>query len=294
MSRFDVSPAAPHELLPACRILFARTPGAERDRAAEHCHDRLLSDGEASTIFVARENGRLRAAALVQTLPGALGIALPPRGQSRQLEDAVTVAACAWLRARGVKVCQAFAMADERDEMAPLERNGFKHTTQLVFLKHTGTRTKSPAQPSSRLTFAFRAPPLVGDMRGTLLATHLDSLDCPELNRPRTADEIAEGFTEALHSEWYLATRGNEHVGLAIVEPGAEGAIELTYLGIEPGLRGRGFGSELLNFIVTSVGYSGPLNVSVDARNLPAMRLYARHGFVEYDRREVWLASWGA
>ncbi|MBP3958627.1 GNAT family N-acetyltransferase [Gemmata sp. G18] len=292
MSRFDVSQAAPHELLPACRLLFARSGAADRDQFVERCHDRLLSDGEASRIFVARESGRLRAAALVQTLPGALGIALPPRGHSRQFEDAVTAAACAWLRERGVKVCQAFAAQNERDEMAPLERHGFKHTTQLVFLRHSGTRTKSSAQPTPRLTFAFSAPPLVDHMEDTLLATHIDSLDCPELNRPRTAAEIMRGFAETPHSEWYLATRGDEHVGLAIIEPGAEGAIDLTYLGIEPTKRGRGFGSELLNFVITSVAYSGPLNVSVDARNAPAMRLYARHGFAEYDRREVWLASW--
>jgi mycothiol synthase len=35
------------------------------------------------------------------------------------------------------------------------------------------------------------------------------------------------------------------------------------------------------------------LTVSVDARNEPAMKLYARHGFTEYDRREVWLACFG-
>ena len=34
------------------------------------------------------------------------------------------------------------------------------------------------------------------------------------------------------------------------------------------------------------------LTVSVDVRNTPATALYARHGFVEYDRRAVWLAAW--
>ena len=77
MPRFDVSPAAPHELLPACRLLFA-------DGRAEAGRDRLVSGGEASGLFVARAGGRVRAAALVQALPGGLGGAGPPRGYSRE------------------------------------------------------------------------------------------------------------------------------------------------------------------------------------------------------------------
>src|SRR5688500_3095543 len=107
MARFEVSRAAPHELLPACRLLFA-------EGRAEHSRDRILSAAHTSGVFVARDaNGRLHAAALVQALPGALGVAWPPRGDSRAAVDAATAAACEWLRGRGVKVCQAFAAASE-------------------------------------------------------------------------------------------------------------------------------------------------------------------------------------
>ena len=69
---------------------------------------------------------------------------------------------------------------------------------------------------------------------------------------------------------------------------------ELTYIGVVPGARGRGFGADLLNYAMAAAGLEGVavLNVSVDARNTPAMRLYARHKFAEYDRRGVWLAAW--
>src|SRR5437868_2938864 len=111
MPRFEVSPAAAHELWPACRLLFA-------DGRAENCRDRLLTDPHTSGLFVARDStGRLRAAALVQALPGALGVAWPPRGDSPGALDAVTAAACEWLRGRGVKVCQAFAAASEISDM---------------------------------------------------------------------------------------------------------------------------------------------------------------------------------
>ena len=58
MPRFAVSQAAAQELLPACRLLFAAR--------AEHSRDRLLSDRDASGLFVACGGGRLCGAALVQ------------------------------------------------------------------------------------------------------------------------------------------------------------------------------------------------------------------------------------
>ncbi len=286
MSPFVVSPAAPHELLPACRLLFAATH-------AEHSRDRLLADGRASALFVARDaDGRLRAAALVEALPGAMGVAWAPRGDSRDAIDAVTVAACAWLRERCVKVCQAFAAASEREEMAPLERCGFRHATQLVFLRGD---LSPECEPTRLLSFAPARPPFSEEFAATLLATHAGTLDCPELNATRTPAEVLDGFTASPAVQWHLASLSGERVGVVVLEYAKDyGAAALTYLGVVPAARGRKLGAELLTFAVGEAVAARllALNVSVDARNAPAMKLYARHGFVEYDRREVWLASW--
>src|SRR5262245_41788537 len=93
-----VSPARPHELLPALRLLFPQ--------AAESTRDSLDPDG----VLVSRNTaGRVCGAVMVQVIPGALGLAWPPRAESPEVEDALVTAACDWLRSRGVKVCQAFA-----------------------------------------------------------------------------------------------------------------------------------------------------------------------------------------
>ena len=76
---------------------------------------------------------------------------------------------------------------------------------------------------------------------------------------------------------------------------GATGdGLEVSYLGLVPAARRRGLAGALIRFAdrVASTGGYRTLNVSVDVRNTPAMKLYARHGFIEYDRREVWLAAW--
>jgi ribosomal protein S18 acetylase RimI-like enzyme len=283
MASLTASLAAAHELLPACRLLF-------RD-GAEHSRDRLLAAREPTGLFVARDSGgALRAAALVQSLPGAMGVAWPPRGDSRVAEDVATRAACEWLRGRGVKVCQAFAPASEAAEMAPLERGGFCHTTQLALLQSDLSTACEP----SRLSFAAHRLPS-DEFAATLIATHEGTLDCPELNAPRTAEEVLAGFTSSGAADWHLATLDGKPVGVALIEYVKDfETAELTYLGVVPVLRGRGLGAELLRFALCEASGArlAELKVSVDARNAPAMRLYAAHGFAEYDRREVWLASW--
>jgi ribosomal protein S18 acetylase RimI-like enzyme len=284
MARLRASLAAAHELLPACRILF-------RD-GAEHSRDRLLAAREPAGLFVARDSGgKLRAAALVQVLPGAMGVAWPPRGDSRDAEDAATLAACAWLRGRGVKVCQAFAPPGGDAEVAPLERCGFRHTTQLALLQSDLSAAREP----SRLSFTAHGAAPPADFAAALLATHEGTLDCPELNAPRTPEELLAGFTASGAAEWHLASLDREPVGVVLMEFVADfEAAELTYLGVVPAFRGRGLGAELLRFALREAAGARlrELKVSVDTRNEPAMRLYAAHGFAEYDRREVWLASW--
>ncbi|MDY3551060.1 GNAT family N-acetyltransferase [Gemmata sp. JC717] len=293
MPRFDVSPAAPHELLPACRLLF-NTPNSEGVR------DRLLSAGASSNVFVARARGRVCAAALAQALPGAIGVSCPPRGDSPEAEDAVASAACVWLRGRGVRVCQAFALANELHLMNSLERVGFRYTTQLAFLRREtagGARDEHGPRVSCE-PVPLSDSPLSVQVREVLLATHRATLDCPELNAPRTADEIVAGFEVAPNRECRLVYHEGRCVGVLLLDlldtdSGARDA-ELSYLGIVPEARGHGLGRAALAFALGTLSDAGAgaLSLSVDMRNTPAARLYARLGFAEYERRGVWLATW--
>jgi ribosomal protein S18 acetylase RimI-like enzyme len=291
MPPFTVSSAAAHELLPACRLLFA-------DGLAEHRRERLLSDSDTSGLFVARSgDGKLQAAALVQTLPGALGVAWAPRGDSAEAIGAVTAAACEWLHFRGVKVCQAFASAEEVPDMIGLERHGFRHTTQLVFMLHEVDRAEDRTQSRNRAEGEYYRAAIREEFVTTLLATHTDTLDCPELNGSRTNDELVAGFelpgVAPVSARHFLAKVEDTPIGVLVTNPG-DGALELTYLGVVPSARRRGYGNQLVRrvlFDAVAMDFS-TVTLSVDARNAPAMKLYARHGFVEYDRREVWLAAW--
>ncbi len=287
MPPFVVSQATVPEFLPACRLLFP-------DGSAEQRGHRILGDPHPTGLFVARDaNWRLHAAALVQVVPGALGVAWAPRGDSAEAVDAVTAAACAWLREHGVKVCQAFAPASEAADMAPLEGSGFRHVTQLVFLRRKVDRERDRPRPVDWIDGAYYLPALKDVFAATLLATHAGTLDCPELNGHRTDAELVAGYElPDRASSWHFrAESAGRLVGVVTTNP-ADSALELTYLGVVPAERGRGFGDKLVQFVLHAAAVAfDSLTLSVDARNTPAMKLYTRHAFVEYDRREVWLAQ---
>jgi len=303
--RFTVSPATPDELTTACRVLAARPPEPERDGAALRFRD-LLTGGELDPagLFAARdEAGAVRGAMLVQALPGALGLAWPPRAERGKfqtaIEDALAAAACGWLRGRGVKVCQAFGPAAARADAAAFGRHGFRLVTRVTHLRRAGGDGDRAFDPAAGpLAFEPFAPAARAEFAATLLATYHDSRDCPELTGTRTAAELLDGFRGPVtpgRDWWYLVRHAGDPVGVVLFDTGLEpGVLELNYLGLVPAARGRGWGDWLVRFALGHAAADGSLalNLSVDERNAPALRLYERHGFVEYDRRDVYLAAW--
>ncbi|MFO0796908.1 MAG: GNAT family N-acetyltransferase [Gemmataceae bacterium] len=286
------SAAGPDDLAAACRALASTRPALARADAARRFLD-LLRGGEfdPAGLFVTRgAGGTVRGAVLAQTLPGALGILFPPRSHRAADADPLLAAALEWLRGRGVKVCQSFAPGGDRTDEPTLARAGFRHVTAVVHLRRErrdepppgGALTVEPVDDANRAAFT-----------AALLASHDGSLDCPELTGTRTAADLLAGFhppPPARPDWWALARHDGAAVGVVLLEPGTEvGAVELSYLGLVPAARGRGWGAELLRVALRAAGDARALTVSVDARNGPARRLYERHGFGEADRREVFL-----
>lgn len=299
---FTVAPIAFDERAAAARLLVAHEPATGRDRSAVRCLD-LLASGELDVrgLFGASDDsGALCGVVLVQPLPGALGLAWPPRMAAHPdrhaIEGALLGAACGWLRNRGVKVCQAFAAACELPAFAPLARHGFRHITQVLHLRceNVGLHDVRDATDLPIAMQRYR-PPLRGRFREVLLATYDGSCDCPELNGTRTPDEMLAAFGEREPPHWFLAEERGTPLGVLMLDSSSEPrTLEIAYLGLLPAARGRGFGDALVRSALQSAHDSGirSLTLSVDVRNEPALRLYRRHGFTERDRQEVFLAAW--
>ena len=80
------------------------------------------------------------------------------------------------------------------------------------------------------------------EQRNVLLATHEDTLDCPELNASRTPEEIVAAFRPTVleNRSWWSAYESGQQVGVVLFEGGTDNAVELSYLGLIPSARGRG------------------------------------------------------
>lgn len=69
------------------------------------------------------------------------------------------------------------------------------------------------------------------------------------------------------------------------------GFAELTYVGLVPAARGRGFGTLAVRAALRRATAAGNdwLTLSVDERNAPAVTMYRRLGFREFDVQHVFL-----
>ena len=296
----STSRATSEERESACRLLVSVRPTLDRDRAAQHYLDLFDSrELDPSGLFVARgEGGAIRGAMVVQEMPGALGLAWAPtasRGPDRTaIEDSLVATSCNWLRSRGVKVCQAFAGESDCDAFAPLVRYGFARIAKLADLRW---ELGPIATPDSRLSYE----PLDGENRAaftrTLLETFEGSLDCPEITGTRTDEEVLEGYLQepAIPEQWFAVRLDGKPLGVVLLDRSHDPAVwELTYLGIAPRFRGRGLGAELVKFALQQAANRGAqaMQLSVDSRNAPALRLYQTLGFQASGEREVFLAHW--
>lgn len=110
------------------------------------------------------------------------------------------------------------------------------------------------------------------------------SLDCPRLTGLRNIDDTIRGHMasgEFTPETWWLLQEGDQPLGVVLVNrsPGMDGA-ELVYLGLSVRGRGRGFGDFLMQQAIYSASKLGVnrLTLAVDAENVPAQRLYFKHG----------------
>jgi ribosomal protein S18 acetylase RimI-like enzyme len=130
----------------------------------------------------------------------------------------------------------------------------------------------------------------------TLERTYEGTLDFPELSNIRTVDEILTSYRANLlyrPEHWRLAILRGELAGvLMLTELEPLGGWDLTYIGIVPEQRQKGLGRMILDAALHIVAHAAGthLDVAVDARNLPALQLYAGQGFQLQSERRVCLS----
>jgi ribosomal protein S18 acetylase RimI-like enzyme len=230
------------------------------------------------------------------------------------------------LETRGFRLAQ--AVLDEsagRQAGRDLKNGGMPRVTELLYLERDtatpmqelasisaqepvehmeGQRTHARLLPErsacSCLEFQWQpfSIPLESEFRSVLQATYTGSLDMPELEGIRSLDDILGGHKAAgrfVAERWWLGrVRGKPELAavLLMAEVPGRDVWEVIYLGLTPQARGHGLGRAVLRHALELARPRAAwLELAVDLRNTPALRLYKAAGFVARDRRAVHLVT---
>jgi len=297
-----VETARPEDREVALRLVFLHFDEYERERrVANALHLMEIGKLDPAGLFVVCDANGVHGAMICLPIPGASALVWPPRVQrmpaADAVEDALVCRAVGWLRERGAKLGQALLAPSEAHLAVPLERNGFRNVTTLLYVCRSADRPLDAAG-RTRLTFQSYDSCDPALFARTLLRTYEGTRDCPEVNGVRTIDEILDGHkadSKLNLDRWWLALDGGQSVGVLLVTESAEWqAWEVAYVGVVPEARGRGLGRELMHKAVVEaqLAETEQLTLCVDARNTPAITLYRSLKFERYDERRVYLAVW--
>jgi ribosomal protein S18 acetylase RimI-like enzyme len=285
-----VRSASPGELGPALRLVLG--PAATEEQVRDFITFAGARGIDLQLLCVAEREGRLTHAALPVVSPGRtmLLFVSPPgdRGGAAAAEEVVSRlidAGCRVSADQGAHLAQ--ALIDPGDE--GLQRiyagAGFRPMAELLYLQGSPRAdAAAPVLPPhcqwvtySEQTHAQFAEAIVG--------SYEQSLDCPALNGLRDVEDVilghkASGVFDPSH--WLLLCQGPRPMGVLLLASSGrdQGTMELVYLGLAAEARGRSVGQILMKqaLAVTVAGKHERLSLAVDARNVPALKLYYRHG----------------
>lgn len=300
----DVLPCPPADRASALQVLYRRVPEPLRVQLIAG----VLGDAgkglvDLSGLWVARRRGRIVGAMLTQALAGRAAAVWAPEvalswGRAATA-TALVRAALDDLRTRGVRIAQALV-----DDSAPrqgatdLARGGLPHITDLMYLERDTAAPLAVDSAGPRFSWRDYGPATEAEFRQVLQETYAGSLDMPELEGVRALDDILASHRAGGRfnpSRWQVGHLPAEPAAAAILllsEQPERDAWEVAYLGLTPPARGRGLGRAALAYAIDQARpFTSRLELAVDIRNTPALRLYRAAGFSRFDRRAVHLAA---
>lgn len=298
MPLITIRPAEPSEHFAALPLLWSET-----DEPGIRTQDLLTSAerGEISLkeLLVAEIAGRLVGAGLFTVQPGRVGFVWPPgvapdEPLAAEIQRAILEAVSRRLDELDLTIGQVILEPGDFAMRAVLEQNGFPHLTDLHYMVLKPDSARNIECPLGVETEPFRPEENTERFARALDRTYLGTLDCPELEGLRTAQEaiLAHQATGKFDPNmWWLFRHHTRDAGVLFLnEHPDRDLFEIVYLGVVPEARGKGLGQIMVEWAKTEAGRKKrSLVLAVDARNHPARRLYERAGFREVTVQSVHL-----
>lgn len=298
----SIGPCPPERLPEALAMLYQRHPEPTRNHMVQDLLAEFRDEGlDLSGLWIALRRGRVAGVVLTQRLAGRAAAVWAPEvrpgwGRAR-LAATLLRAAMDDLERSGVVLAQ--ALVDPHGPSttpADLTRGGLPRVTELDYLSRRTHLPLSRKPNTPDLLWRTFAEAPRDDFDRVLNATYEGSLDMPELEGARTLQDVLAAHRAGGRFDpdrWWIGHVPDEPAAAAILllSPAIDrDAWDISYLGLTPNARGRGLGRAALAHAIEQARAHVPrLDLAVDLRNHPARYLYARTGFVRYDRRAVHL-----
>jgi len=292
--------ALPHELPLIARLIVASSSG-HVDEA--HFRDFLrlaeIHASDAGGPWIAFQSDRHLTASLAVASPGKTMLVFVPTHLPSPTHKRLTVAAIDALGQSaadaGIQLAQSLLDPDDIAMREIFEQCAFHPLAELHYLQGAASkRAKQPALPDGLhwLTYTQQQHDLFAR---TIVRTYQNSLDCPGLNGLRDVRDIIEGHRATGEFDpqlWFLLLEGDVPLGVLLLSRVQRAELmELVYLGLTTEARGRGLGDLLMRQALVTAAQQrhGRISLAVDAANVPALRLYWRHGLQVMGRKRAML-----
>jgi ribosomal protein S18 acetylase RimI-like enzyme len=237
-------------------------------------------------LWVAREAGKIVWTSLPIVSPGRTALLFTPADRwDGHAAGELVEAASSWAAGLGVHLLQLLLdpqLAGARELFAGHQ---FQFIAELRYLQaHVRAREAFPALPVG-MAWELYSQSSHDRFAKAIAATYEDSLDCPGLAGLRSIEDIIAGHKAGGEFDaryWYLLRLNAQPVAVVLLNRLSGGsAAELTYLGVAPEARRRGVGRLLVLQALAGAAAMGArtITLAVDAANVPALRMYHRHGF---------------
>ncbi len=192
---------------------------------------------------------------------------------------------CVQFAPREVQLAQVLIEPSDQQTIDIYTGSGFVRMAELLYL-HRTVRQSAPSLPPPPAGFNLDrySSATHSGFAAAILASYQDSLDCPGLNGVRNIQDVIAGHKAAGEfdpNDWFLLTQLGHPMAVVLLNRTTPvDAMELVYLGVAPAARQKGLGNYLMQMALAQVRLRklSALTLAVDSQNLPARRLYQRHG----------------
>jgi ribosomal protein S18 acetylase RimI-like enzyme len=292
--------ARPEELATVVRLIVT-SPNGQFEEAHAREFLRLADShrGDAGGAWIAYQGAVPLGGALAVASPGKTMLVFTPSYLPTATHKRLTVGAieglCEGAIAAGIHLAQSLIDPDDKSLQALFEQCGFSPLAELHYLQSSGSKRAKEATLPPGLRWVTYSEERHELFAQAIVATYQNSLDCPGLNGLRDVRDVIEGHRatgEFDPSLWFVLLNGETPLGVLLLSRVQRGEMmELVYLGLTPTARGQGLGDLLMRqaLSMTVAHRQARMSLAVDAANVPALRLYWRHGLQVIGRKRAML-----